>query len=168
MTGAAKGDTAGVIAPPPLIYLAGLVLGLGADRVFGLPALPYLRRSDGLEPGLGPGIVLGIGLGILGLVLILAAAGRFLKAGTKIPPHQPTTALVTGGLYGWSRNPIYLGLTLIYLGLAAGCASLGTLALLPLVLVVMEIGVIRREERYLERKFGTAYRDYTARVRRWL
>ena len=162
MSGTGNSDTAGVIAPPPLIYLVGLLLGLGTDWLCGLPALPYLRRWEGLDLGVG------FGLGGLGLALILAAAGRFLKAGTKIPPHQPATVLVTGGLYRYSRNPIYLGLTMIYLGLAAGFASLGSLILLPGVLAAMVWGVIRREESYLERKFGDTYRDYKARVRRWL
>jgi protein-S-isoprenylcysteine O-methyltransferase Ste14 len=155
-----KADTAGVLAPPPVIYLAGLLLGWGADRLLSLPPLPGLTG--------GPGPYLGSALGVAGLLLILAAAGLFLKAGTHIEPYRPSTALVTGGLYRYSRNPIYLGLTLVYLGLAAGFASLGMLALLPAVLLVMVRGVIRREERYLEGKFGAAYRDYKAQVRRWL
>lgn len=153
-------DTAGVIAPPPVLYLAGLLLGLGADRLLELPPLPYLSGQTGLY--------LGIGLGAAGFLILLAAAGLFVRAGTNIQPHHPTTALVTGGLYRFSRNPIYLGATLVYLGLAAGLASLGVLVLLPAVLAALHLGVIRREERYLEEKFGEAYRDYKARVRRWL
>ncbi len=152
-------DTAGVITHPPFLYLGGLVIGFGADRLFDLPPLPYPAAN------LGP--ALGTGLGIAGLVLLFAAAARFLKAGTNIPTHRPTTALVTDGLYRYSRNPIYVGLTLIYLGLAAAFASLGTLVLLPAVIAVLHVGVIRREERYLEGKFGAAYLDYKARVRRW-
>jgi protein-S-isoprenylcysteine O-methyltransferase Ste14 len=153
-------DTAGVILPPPLIYLAALAAGLAGDRFLPLPALPGLAG--------GTGTILGIALGALGFALGLTAASGFFRAGTAIQPHHPSTALVTGGPYRVTRNPIYLGLTLAYLGCTAWFASLGALVLLPAVLLVMEFGVIRREERYLERRFGQPYRDYKARVRRWL
>ena len=160
MTQSDHNDTAGVITHPPFIYAGGLLLGVGADRLFGLPDLPMPATS------LGPAIASVIGL--IGAALLFAAAARFLKAGTNIPTHRPTTALVTDGLYRFSRNPIYLGLTLIYLALALGFASLGAVILLPPVLAVMQIGVIQREERYLEGKFGEEYRTYKARVRRWI
>ena len=153
-------DTAGVVTHPPFIYLGGLLLGGGADWLLGLPPLPYLAGREA--------VWLGAALGVAGCAILLTAARRFLKAGTNIPTHRPSTALVTDGLYRYSRNPIYIGLTLFYLGIAVGLASLGALLLLPVVLLVMEVGVIRREERYLERRFGAAYRDYKARVRRWL
>lgn len=153
-------ETAGVILPPPFVYLGGLLPGLAADHLLGLPSLPGLAGTVGLSAA--------IALGLLGLALVLIAARHFSEAGTAIPPYRPSTALVTRGLYRVSRNPIYLGFALIYLALMAGFASLGALVLLPAVLLVMEFGVIRREERYLERRFGQPYRDYRARVRRWL
>lgn len=153
-------ETAGVICPPPLIYLAGLLLGLGADWVFALAPLPEASDAGGLW--------LGAAFGASGLFLILWAGRRFIGAGTPLPPHRRTTALVTEGPYRRSRNPIYLGMALIYLGAVCVTASLGAAILLPAVILVMEFGVIRREERYLERRFGQAYRDYKARVRRWL
>ena len=153
-------DTAGVITHPPLVYLGGLLPGLAADHLFALPPLPGLAGDTAFYLG-------GV-LGLAGVALVLVAAGLFVRAGTSVPPHRPSTALVTGGLYRFSRNPIYVGATLCYLAVTAGCASLGALLLLPAVLAVMEFGVIRREERYLERKFGAAYRDYKSRVRRWL
>jgi protein-S-isoprenylcysteine O-methyltransferase Ste14 len=153
-------ETAGVLCPPPLVYLAGLLLGLGADWVFALPPLPETSDTGGLW--------LGGACGLSGLFLILWSARRFIGAGTPLPPYRPTTALVTEGPYRRSRNPIYLGMALVYVGVVCATASLGALALLPAVILVMEFGVIRREERYLERRFGGAYRDYKARVRRWL
>lgn len=155
-----ESDTAGVIAHPPVLYLGFLLAGLAADRLLGLPALPYLAGDLGLS--------LGTASGLAGLALLFAAAARFIKAGTNIPTSRPSTALVTGGLYRFSRNPIYLGLTLIYLGLTLGFASLAALVFLPLLLAVMQVGVIRREERYLEAKFGEPYRIYKQKVRRWL
>lgn len=159
MSGKTQHDSAGVIAHPPVIYAAALALGLGADWLLALPALPL--------PG-AIGTPLALAAGLAGIALLFAAALRFIKAGTNIPTHLPTTALVTDGLYRFSRNPIYLGLTLIYLALALGLASLASLALLPVVLAIMQVGVIQREERYLESKFGEPYRHYKARVRRWL
>jgi len=155
-----KDTTPRVIAPPPLIYLAGVALGLGGDFLFALEPLP---RADAAA-----GLWLGLAFGISGLLLILWAARTFNRAGTAIPPYKPASALVTEGPYQRSRNPIYLGMALIYLGVVCGTSSLGVLVLFPLVILVMEFGVIRREERYLESRFGEAYRAYKAEVRRWI
>ena len=104
----------------------------------------------------------------LGGGLLLAAFRRFKAVGTNIPTWQPTTALATDGIYRLSRNPIYLGLTLIYAGIAIAAGSFWPLLLLVPLLVIMRYGVIGREEAYLERLFGDAYRDYQRRVRRWI
>jgi protein-S-isoprenylcysteine O-methyltransferase Ste14 len=111
---------------------------------------------------------LGGGLFLAGAALLAAAIRLFRRAGTAIPPWEPSTALVTTGVYGLSRNPIYLGMILIYVGIAfVFAASWAFLLLLP-VLVALQIEVIRREETYLERRFGEAYRQYRQEVRRWL
>src|SRR5262249_30699130 len=75
-----------------------------------------------------------------------------LAAGTNIPPNLPTTALVVDGIYERTRNPLYLGSTLVYLGLSVAAGSLWSMVLLVPLLWVMNVGVIAREERYLERK----------------
>ena len=93
---------------------------------------------------------------------------RFLAAGTNIPPNLPTTALVVDGIYRRTRNPLYLGTTLVYLGLSVAAGSLWAIGLVVPLLWVINTGVIAREEHYLERKFGDAYRAYKARVRRWV
>ena len=95
-------------------------------------------------------------------------ARRFLAAGTNIPPNLPTTALVVDGIYGRTRNPLYLGATLVYLGLSVAAGSPWAIVLVVPLLWVINVGVIGREERYLERKFGDAYRAYKGRVRRWV
>lgn len=154
------GETPGVIAPPPLIYLAGVVLGLGGDFLFDLAPLPQVDAAAGLW--------LGLAFGASGLLLVLWAARCFTRAGTALPPYKPASALVTDGPYQRSRNPIYLGMALIYLGVVCATASLGVLALFPLAVLVMEFGVIRREERYLEARFGEAYLSYKGQVRRWI
>jgi protein-S-isoprenylcysteine O-methyltransferase Ste14 len=111
----------------------------------------------------------------LGVALLLVGAGIGVwgqrtmgAAGTKVNPSEPTTAIVTGGPFRFSRNPLYVALTLLYLGLSLAVnTGWGFFALVPLLLV-MHYGVVLREERYLEQKFGETYRQYRAEVRRYL
>ncbi len=156
---ASDGGTPGVIAPPPLLFLGGLAIGAALD--FGLARLPT-GLSDWSQ--LGAGAV----LAAAAAGLAVAAIRRFRRAGTAVEPWRPSTALVTGGVYRFTRNPIYLGLALLYAGSALAPNSGVALVLLPAVLALVQIGVIRREERYLERKFGDDYRRYRASVRRWI
>ncbi|MGH8488876.1 MAG: methyltransferase family protein [Gammaproteobacteria bacterium] len=104
----------------------------------------------------------------LGVLIAAFALSALHRARTPVNPYAPTTALVTGGPFRFSRNPLYLALTVIYLGAAGLLNSLWPVLLLPGLLWFMHWGVIIREERYLERKFGPAYQEYKARVRRWL
>ena len=150
-------DNPGVIAPPPLIYAGALAIGLLAHRLYPLPFLPR-----GLSRVLGwPLIVGGLVIGTLGF-------REMQRAGTNVDPREPTTAIVTRGPYQFTRNPLYLSMTLIYAGITALANTLPAALLLPAVLAVMRRGVIEREERYLERKFGDEYLDFKARVRRWI
>ena len=154
---ATENDCPGVIAKPPLIYLGFLLLGLGLDWLWPVAVLPGTARY-----ALG-GTLVGLG----GLVA-LAAIRRFKAAGTSFRTHEPTTAILSDGLYGVSRNPIYLGLTAIYLGVGVMADAGWVAVLLGPLLLVMHFGVIAREERYLERKFGDEYLRYKASVRRWI
>jgi protein-S-isoprenylcysteine O-methyltransferase Ste14 len=152
-------DVAGVIAPPPLIYVGFLALGALLEALW---PLPFPALSAAARYGLGGACaLLGVGLAVTG-------ARRFSAAGTNIPPTLPTTTLVVDGPYRWTRNPLYLAMALIYIGIAIAAGSLWTLGLLVPLLVVINQGVISREEHYLERKFGEPFRAYKARVRRWL
>ena len=90
------------------------------------------------------------------------------RAGTRFETHQPTTRIVAAGPYRFTRNPIYGGMFLVLIALAIGFDSLWPLAALALFYPVIRYGVVAREESYLERKFGAAYLDYKARVRRWV
>lgn len=153
----ASPDVAGVLAPPPLIYAAGFAGGLLADRVLPLPRLPRTARQ-----------ALGAPLLAKGALLVAWAALTMRQAGTPVRPTRPSRALVTHGPFRFTRNPVYLGAALAYAGLALLLNRLWPLALLPVVLGVIQQGVVRREERYLERRFGDAYRRYCAGVPRWL
>ena len=85
-----------------------------------------------------------------------------------MPTNVPTRALVTTGIHGWTRNPIYVGFFLVYLGIGIAARSPWILILTPPLAVTIRYGVVAREEVYLERRFGDAYGDYKMRVRRWL
>jgi protein-S-isoprenylcysteine O-methyltransferase Ste14 len=150
-------DTAGVVAPPPLIFLAGLVVGFAIEALLPGVDLPAL-----VEWGLGALLV------VAGLGLLLSFNTLFSRRGTAVEPWKPTTAIVTDGPYRFTRNPAYLGMALTYVGIAVMSSALWVLLPLPVVLAVIDRGVIAREERYLEGKFGEEYLGYTRRVRRWL
>ena len=120
--------------------------------------------------GLGAELRTWIAVAVLtaGLIVGLLAAGLFRRAGTDVKPWRSATALVTDGPYRWTRNPMYLGMSFVYLGLAIAADSLAALILLIPVVIIIQTQVIAREERYLEGKFGDEFRAYKARVRRWL
>lgn len=150
-------DIPGVIAPPPLIYLGGLAIGFALEILLPGGSLPGIVRW-------GPGALLLVaGIGLLGWF-----GSSFRRADTPTPPYEPTTALVTGGPYRLTRNPAYLGFGLIYAAIALLADAPWVLLPLPLVLAMMQRGVIEREERYLEARFGQDYRDLRARTRRWI
>jgi protein-S-isoprenylcysteine O-methyltransferase Ste14 len=149
--------TAGVIALPPYIYMTGVLAGAILQIVFPIALFPSWVFQ-----------ILGIPFILFGVYLAIWAKGCMEKIGTNVNPHQPTLALVNEGPYRFTRNPMYLGMTLGQIGLALLFNSLWILLTLPVVLVVMQVGVILREERYLESLFGEEYRQYKSRVHRWL
>ncbi|MDQ8028168.1 MAG: isoprenylcysteine carboxylmethyltransferase family protein [Brevundimonas sp.] len=153
-------DTTGPIRfPPPLIYVAFLFAGWGLGALVGEP-------SVGLPTDIRRGLA--FALIILGLLLEMAALTRFRRLGTPPEPWKATTALATDGLYAFSRNPIYVGFALIYLGFATAMDSWAALAMLIPCMVVVDRFVVLREEAYLSAKFGAAWDAYCSKVRRWL
>jgi protein-S-isoprenylcysteine O-methyltransferase Ste14 len=154
-----KRDNPGVVAPPPAIYFAGLVTGLIFNYFFPA-AIVFLPRTIGIIAGI-------IFVAIAGFV-IFAAFRAFSAAKTNVEPWKPTTAIVSSGVYGFSRNPIYLAMTLLYVGVALLLDSLWVLLLIIPVWFLINFGVILREEKYLTAKFGSEYLEYKKRVRRWL
>ena len=155
--GAARQDAPGVIARPPFIYLGFLALGLALDWLWPNPLLPEALRYT-----------LGGTLFALGFFLTLASIRRFKAAGTNFDTQKPATAILSDGPYRISRNPIYVGLTAAYAGIGIALDAPWVWVLLIPTLVIMHYGVILREERYLERKFGKEYLDYKSSVRRWI
>jgi protein-S-isoprenylcysteine O-methyltransferase Ste14 len=152
--------TAGVIARPPVLFLAALLLGLASDHLL---ALPFAAPETGLVRWIVAGSLI-----LIGLALAVAGIRNFSRAATPVPTNEPVRALVTTGIHGWTRNPIYLGMFLVYGGIGVAARSPGTLILTLPLAITIRYGVVAREEAYLERRFGDAYRGYKARVRRWL
>ena len=152
--------TAGVIARPPLLFLAALLLGFASDRLLPLPfPVPTIDLVRWIIAG---------SLILIGLTLFAAGIRNFSQARTPVPTNEPTRALVTTGTHGWTRNPIYLGMFLVYGGIGIAVRSPSILILTLPLAIAIRYGVVAREEAYLERRFGDTYRDYKARVRRWV
>lgn len=149
--------TSGIHFPPPFLYAAFLGAGLVMERLVPLGSLPR-----GLALGTG-GVLL-----LAGAALIYWSLWLFWRARTSPLPMRPTTAFVRRGPYRWTRNPMYLGMLGLYLGLALWFDVPWALLAAPLLVAAVNALVIRKEERYLEARFGADYLAYKAAVRRWL
>lgn len=150
----------GVWFPPPILFVLGFFMGLALNHFWPLPLVP--------EPRPGALLWLSWGAIVAGLSVIVSGLLTFRFKRTAIYPNQPATRLVQSGPYRFTRNPMYVGLTGTYLGIAVLTNLLWALMFLPIVLIVLQRAVIRREERYLTNAFGNAYHEYCQRVRRWL
>ncbi len=143
--------------PPPLYYAAGLGGGMAANSLVGL-------QIGGRPVTVAAGaLVTAVGLG-----LAFTGVAAVIRHRTTIVPHHPVATLLTNGAYRLSRNPMYAGLAIAYLGLALLFDSWWPVALWPFVILAVHHLVIRREEQYLTHRFGQTYTDYQTRVRRWL
>ena len=150
---------AGVRFPPPIIFLLGLALGYGLNRVVPLwlasPEPRWMFR-------------LGIQLAIAGFLFALSGILTFRRHGTAIIPHHPASTIVTSGPYRFTRNPMYIGMSVFYSRGALLFDTWWAFALLPVVVAIIDRQVIAREERYLASAFGAEYDSYRSRVRRWI
>ncbi len=153
-------DTAGVIAPPPLIALAVVLAGVFLDWL--LPAY-VLRVLFSLEVR----IVIGVLLMAAGVALAVSGRSNFVRSGTNVNPYKSSTALVTTGIYAHLRNPMYVGLAFLVTGIGFALASDWTIVMLVAAALTVHFGVVEREEQYLSAKFGKPYLDYKAAVPRY-
>jgi protein-S-isoprenylcysteine O-methyltransferase Ste14 len=153
-------SNAGVRFPPPFLFVIGFLVGWALERYWRALPLSHFAGSA-LKP---------FGWSALAIGVMLAAWGfvTFRRAKTAIHPGHSASRLVAHGPYRFTRNPMYTGLTLQYLGLSALLDSAWPIIVLPIVLVVLFKTVITREELYLTDAFGVEYNEYVARVRRWL
>jgi len=149
----------GVVARPPFLFLGCLIVGFVLDRVLPLP----LSLPETVLPRTTGGALI-----VLGAAIFAAGIRNFSRAATPVPCSRPVRTLVTSGIHGRSRNPIYVGMFLVYFGIGMAISSPWTLILTIPLAITIRYGVVAREEAYLERRFGDDYRDYKARIRRWL
>lgn len=150
-------DHAGVWFPPPLLYVLPLLLAQLLQAVLPLPTLPASLRVGAAAL-----------LSLVGIIFCVWSVGLFRRFKTSLVPVKPSATLVLRGPYKLSRNPMYLGLLLLYLAAAFWLNSVWALLLAPLLIAAVQRMVIAKEERYLEQRFGEAYRQYKAQVRRWI
>jgi protein-S-isoprenylcysteine O-methyltransferase Ste14 len=153
-------SNAGVRFPPPFLFVIGFLVGWAIDRY--LRALP-LSRFAGLALRTFGWAALAVGVALMGWGFV-----TFKRAKTAIHPHRSASRLVTHGPYRFTRNPMYTGLTIAYLGGSALIDSAWPILVLPVVILVLIKTVILREEMYLRDAFGAEYAGYVASVRRWL
>ncbi len=146
--------------PPPLIFIVAFLTGFALDALVPLPLLP----SDfGVAWSVLPWLLIA-----LGSAFMLWGLLTFVRARTGVIPFRPATKLVTHGPYRFSRNPMYAGLSVAYVGFSIWVNSLWPMLMLPLALWVLWKVFIEREEAYLAGTFGEAFESYRERVRRWL
>ena len=155
---AAAPDHPNVVVFPPLLFAGCLLTGL---------ALHWLWPIATGLPGLPRAVVAGLAL-LVAAVFGLGGERALHGAGTNVRPDRPATTVVSGGVYRFTRNPLYLALLHIYAAVALFADALWPFALWVVLLPVLVKGIVEREERYLKRKFGQPYLDYKARVRRWI
>ena len=142
---------------PPFVYLGSIALGLVLHLLWPARLVPLPVSTP-----------VGAIVTVLAIALFVSAVRTLRAAGTAIPGNRPTTAIVRTGPYRFSRNPIYLAFSLLQLGISIWVNSVWLLATLAGAVALIHYVVIRREEQYLERRFGAQYLDYKASVRRWL
>ena len=150
-------DTPQVLVLPPILVGAALLLGIGINWIHPIPILPLV-----------PGRIIGVIIFVLSGVLAHFAQTAMHRAGTNIRPDRPALALVTDGPFRFTRNPLYVAALGVYLGIALFVNGLVPVLLVIPVFCLLHWGVVLREERYMERKFGELFRAYRSRVRRWL
>jgi|SRR5438094_8008447 len=153
----APADNPGVVIFPPILFVGTLLLGLLLHYLWpvNLARGPWVR-------------VVGVILAVASGALALWGVRTMRRARTNISPSKPALAIVTDGPFRFSRNPLYVANALFYVGLSLAFNAVWPLVLFAPMLVVLHWGIIRREERYLEAKFGDPYRSYKSRVRRYL
>ncbi len=154
-----KKDSPGVYIPPPLIYVL-----IFLDAIFNQKRIPI----DASVFQLLATKIIGILLLVTSLFFIVTSLTKFFQSKNTLIPIKPASSLQTNGIYNISRNPMYVGLAFIYLGLTCLIGNWWNIILFPILLLIVQQFVIKKEEEYLTRAFGVKYADYKKKVRRWL
>lgn len=150
-------DNPKVLVPPPVIALVIILAGTVAGLIKSLRFINGNARY-----------ITGAALLAVSVAIGLTAFLKMKRVGTNVDVRKPATTVLTDGIYAYSRNPIYVGMTVFIIAVSVLLNNLWIMILIPVFILIMKRGVIEREERYLEQKFGAEYTDYKKRVRRWL
>lgn len=153
-------DSPGVFIPPPLFYAGFFILSMILQGYFTIKGAFFFHKQ--------PANLIGTLFYFAGIFFIFPASFDFAKSKNTIITAKPATSLQTKGIYSYSRNPMYMGLMLIYLGLTFQFGNWWTLIMLPFLFAVITYLVIHPEERYLTRAFGDEYTNYQKKVSRWI
>jgi protein-S-isoprenylcysteine O-methyltransferase Ste14 len=154
-----QNDSPGVYIPPPLIYVAIFLAALFVQKEVPIhDALFHLQIAR----------VVGVTLLVIALFFIATSMQKFVKSKNTLMLIRPASSLQTSGIYHVSRNPMYLGLAIVYLGLTCLLGNWWHIILFPILLMIIQGYIISREEKYLMRRFGQEYVNYRSKVRRWL
>jgi protein-S-isoprenylcysteine O-methyltransferase Ste14 len=154
-----KPDRAPIIAPPPLLGLVCIALAFWAKH---FKTFPLFETKSSFQ------VVVGALLIVFSVAIVLSARQVFIAHGTHPNPYRPTNAIVTRGVYRFSRNPIYVAFLLIVLAFALLANSWWFVVVDGMFLLLLHFGVVKHEESYLLEKFGDPYRQYCREVRRWV
>lgn len=152
-------DHAGVYIPPPIIYIGFYFIAWFLQRI--LPIDNSIIEKDITK-------FIGIIFFLVGLYLVVRGVNKFIQTGNTLITVKPANSLQKEGIYKFTRNPMYFGMSCFYIGFTCFFGNWWNIILLPIVLLIIQEYVIKREEKYLERKFGEEYRNYRQNVRRWV
>jgi len=152
-------DNPGVYVPPPLCYVAIFVTAVFLQRTFPIDNAPFMKQGA---------TIIGFVFGAVALLLLIVSLRQFFVTKNTLITIKPAFSLQTSGIYKVTRNPMYLGLANVYLAVTCFIGSWWNIILFPLLILVVQEYIIKREERYLTRRFGQAYLDYKSRARRWI
>ena len=154
-----KMDHPGMYLPPPILYVLIFLISIYIQKTSPLPSM-FFETSFAY--------IFGVLFTIGGLIITLPALAKFFKTKNTLITIKPANSLQTSGIYSITRNPMYLGLLNIYMGIAFFKGNWWTVILVPFVILIITYLVILKEEKYLARTFGNSYVDYRKKVRRWI
>ena len=154
-----KKDSPGVYTPPPLVYAITFIMALVMQKRFPIDDSLFHRQWTKMLGGL---------LLVTALFFLARSLGQFFQSKNTVVSIKPATSLQTTGIYGMTRNPMYLGLAIVFLGITCFIGNWWNIILFPLLLLIVQEYIIKREEKYLQRRFEQEYLDYKSKVRRWL
>ena len=154
-----KEDNPGIYIPPPVIFAVIFIVAFFIQKI--IPIDDSLFQKDATK-------TVGILFFLIALYLLVKGVWKFIETGNTLITIQPASSLQSSGIYKFTRNPMYFGLIGLYLALTCSIGNWWHIIFLPILILIIQEYVIKREEKYLARKFGQQYLDYKKKVRRWM